>query len=398
MQKQKVAIWGTGRFGELAYYYYKDSCEIVYFVDSNSAKWDKKYMSIPICSPSILADTDISVILAFQTGRERTKEILKKQYHVEKITEFDVEEKICQYDVKDKFFQDANSVIVIFSGGLGNQLFQYAVYKYFEGRGKKVYADISYYRNIGIMSFKLLEVFQINELNLLESDTYRKKIFEEIVQEGENVKYLIYKEPTVYEVKEKRMDLSIIDITGGILSGTFQTTFFYENRNRMIWNKLSFRECTEEFFEKFKILSEKKNLVSVHIRRGDYLLARNESLYGKICTEMYYENAMEYVNKRVENAIFCFFSDDIEWAKLKYKQEGAIFISKSHFSNYRDWYDLYLMSLCKHNIIANSTFSWWGAMLNEHSDKIVVAPEKWVNTCKYTDIYPTKWISMKGNE
>lgn len=64
------------------------------------------------------------------------------------------------------------------------------------------------------------------------------------------------------------------------------------------------------------------------------------------------------------------------------------------FEKYQDWYDMYLMSICKHNIIANSTFSWWGAWLNQNENKIVAAPERWIHTFDYEDIYPSEWIKI----
>ena len=97
---------------------------------------------------------------------------------------------------------------------------------------------------------------------------------------------------------------------------------------------------------------------------------------------------------KVGNCKFIFFSNDMEWVKRNYNIENAIYVNSTLFDNYQDWYDMYLMSMCKHNIIANSTFSWWGAWLNSNKEKIVIAPNKWVNLCDYKDIYPDDWIKM----
>ena len=100
------------------------------------------------------------------------------------------------------------------------------------------------------------------------------------------------------------------------------------------------------------------------------------------------------MKEKVNNCRFYFFSDDIEEIKEHYKMDNAVYVEKAMFDGYEDWYDMYLMSICKHNIIANSTFSWWGAWLNRHEDKIVIAPEKWINSCDYQDIYPKGWMQM----
>ena len=92
--------------------------------------------------------------------------------------------------------------------------------------------------------------------------------------------------------------------------------------------------------------------------------------------------------------MFSFLSDDNARVKKQYPMEQAVYADYGLSGNYKDWYDLYLMSMCTHHILANSTFSWWGAWLNQRRDKIVVAPQKWMNVCDYKDIYPEGWITM----
>ena len=100
------------------------------------------------------------------------------------------------------------------------------------------------------------------------------------------------------------------------------------------------------------------------------------------------------MREHIPDCCFCFFSDDIEWVKVNYAMSNDVCIEKDMFDSYEDWYDMYLMSICSHNIIANSTFSWWGAWLNQNEDKTVIAPQKWLNGCDYIDIYPPEWITM----
>jgi hypothetical protein len=133
------------------------------------------------------------------------------------------------------------------------------------------------------------------------------------------------------------------------------------------------------------------NSVSVHIRRADYL--QHEDFYGGICTFEYYRNAIKYFMKNIDNPIFYFFSDDIEWVVEQFENLPIYkFVNINHSND--NWQDMYLMSQCNHNIIANSTFSWWGAWLNSNPKKLVLAPRKWSNMYENIDIYPPDWIKI----
>lgn len=112
-----------------------------------------------------------------------------------------------------------------------------------------------------------------------------------------------------------------------------------------------------------------KNSVSIHVRRGDYLLSRD---FLTVLPLFYYQRAMREVERQRQIDIILMFSDDIEWCKLNFNDKRMVFIE-----GHPDYEDLYLMSLCENHIIANSGFSWWGSYLNESEDKIVVAPKKW---------------------
>lgn len=131
-----------------------------------------------------------------------------------------------------------------------------------------------------------------------------------------------------------------------------------------------------------------KESVSVHIRRGDYI---NSSNFG-VCSIDYYKLAMSFISEKISDPIFVFFSDDIDWVKENIPCPNAIYVSCNHGID--SWQDMYLMTQCKHNIIANSSFSWWGAWLNNNSNKIVIAPAKWFNYSPNYDILPKEWITL----
>lgn len=132
--------------------------------------------------------------------------------------------------------------------------------------------------------------------------------------------------------------------------------------------------------------------MSVHIRRGDYLSASFANGFGNCCPLDYYQRAIAMISKTVDKPLFVFFSDDMEWVKENFAGEDCLFVS--HNKGVDSWQDMYLMSLCNHNIIANSTFSWWGAWLNHHEDKMVIAPKKWWSTIENDDVVPETWMRI----
>ena len=132
------------------------------------------------------------------------------------------------------------------------------------------------------------------------------------------------------------------------------------------------------------------NTVGVHVRRTDYL---NDLRYGFI-GEHYYKNAISLIKLKVTNPCFIFFSDDVEWCEKTFKGESIFF--SDDFGIKEDYEQLYLMSKCKHQIIANSSFSWWSAWLNEYPNKLVVRPIKPFNdpSLLYENHYPSSWIAI----
>ena len=140
-----------------------------------------------------------------------------------------------------------------------------------------------------------------------------------------------------------------------------------------------------------------ENSVSVHIRRGDYLNSQFVNIYGNICTLEYYQKAIAYMKTNMSEPHFYFFSDDTHWVREHVGEFGLlehqITIIEDNIGD-RSFVDLYLMSNCRSHIIANSTFSWWGAWLGNNEDKIVVAPGKWFQNHETTDIICDDWIKI----
>lgn len=194
-------------------------------------------------------------------------------------------------------------------------------------------------------------------------------------------------------------------------SGTTQIPFDYKEVTREdsafydgYWqNEKNFLPIRGKVIDTFKFseFTDEKNLAlaeklkgvraaSCHVRRGDYL---NDPVYG-VCNSQYYAGAVTELNQTVNPDMYCIFSDDIEWCKenlvdLIGRDKEVIFVDwNKGKESYRD---MQLMSLCHYNIIANSSFSWWGAWLNNHEDKVVLAPEIWMNKPLVNDPICDSW-------
>lgn len=133
--------------------------------------------------------------------------------------------------------------------------------------------------------------------------------------------------------------------------------------------------------------------VSCHVRRGDYL---NDPVYG-VCSNDYYANAIAELENMVAPEMYCIFSDDIAWCKDNISSmigdKEIVFVDWNKGKD--SFRDMQLMSMCHYNIIANSSFSWWGAWLNNHKDKVILAPEKWMNKPLVNDPICEDWKRIK---
>lgn len=177
--------------------------------------------------------------------------------------------------------------------------------------------------------------------------------------------------------------------------GNFQSEKYFSAIQDEIRKDFQFKIPLEKENEQWKNKIENFSSVSLHIRRGDYLsIAKNVSKFAQLSLQYYYD-AIKYISAKIDNPIFFIFSDDSEWVKANLKTDFQThFIDSNKGKN--SYCDMQLMSYCKHNIIANSTFSWWGAWLNNNQDKMVIAPNAWFADISINsqDIIPSKWIKL----
>lgn len=142
---------------------------------------------------------------------------------------------------------------------------------------------------------------------------------------------------------------------------------------------------------------ESVNAVSVHFRRGDYITNPVAGRVLGVLTKDYYEQTIERIASEVNDPVFYLFSDDVEWVKNNFKIDYKHHIVEATATN-KNWHDMLMMSKCKHHIIANSSFSWWGAWLNPDPNKIVIAPAQWFADTALNktsvNITPAEWIRL----
>lgn len=281
-------------------------------------------------------------------------------------------------------------IIIKAMGGLGNQLQQYALYKKLESLGKDVRLDVSWFQNPDVQKDVLAE--RKLELDYFEGVSYRiatpediKSVLGRTLGQKESVgaklkrKFLPASNPTFTE--KDMYHEEIFQFTDKYLEGYWACEKYYADILPHIRQEIRFPRQNNDIIEKNEAAVRKMKeteSVSVHIRRGDYLDGTNRAIFGGISTEMYYKSAIAYIKERNPEARFFFFSDDIPYVKERYNEDSYEIIDWNHDEN--SFYDMMLMSRCKHNIAANSTFSFWGARLNPNPSKIMIRPSIHKNT------------------
>lgn len=286
--------------------------------------------------------------------------------------------------------------VVRFKGGLGNQMFQYALVEALRDRGREVKCSLGYYRNHpNLRPFELDQVFKDVVLDEISDEDFEvinarwrqiKKNKDSLTKLQENVKQRFF---WVEESgKEQTYQEDVFRTRNCTFVGYWQSDKYFQmcsERIRRIF-------CFYNLENSLRMLGEKlkENYVGIHVRRQDYLM---DSKYNTFSID-YYQRAIKYFLTIIPETKFIFFSDDTEWVKKHFETENALICSEGMFEEYKDWYDMYLMTQCAGNIIANSSFSWWGAWLSQNKNSIVIAPKKWINNKETPDIWCDSWIRM----
>lgn len=267
-------------------------------------------------------------------------------------------------------------IIIQVAGGLGNQLQQYALYRKFVSMGKEARLDLSWFAPVNQKG----ERFAPRELELSYFD---RLVYEECTPEEKT--RLIGSDGLWGKLRRRLLPGSVrwfretqmyhpelLKLEDAYVSGYFACEKYYGDILYSLREKIQFPESANP--ENRRLAEEMGSCesVSVHIRRGDYLDPENAAMFGNICTETYYRSAIGLLRELCGKPHFYLFSDDADYARGHFCGEEYTVVDVNHGRD--SFYDMQLMSRCKHNVCANSTFSFWGARLNENESKIMVRP------------------------
>jgi glycosyl transferase family 11 len=274
-------------------------------------------------------------------------------------------------------------IVIRLMGGLGNTLFQYALGRSLESQGKEVLFER------GILDACSARTYLLDDFhtNIRFTDTV---LAPEITEDGMPFR------PEVFAYDNRT------------LTGYWQTEKYFSNIARELRSELTPTYTSARTREAASRMAG-TNSVALHIRRSDSLSARALPFHGLLCETDYYNLAIEHVRKRLPNPEFFVFSDDIPWC-MNHLDFPATFVSHNAMSGEcdsngivtkgyrgRECEDIWLMSQCRHAVIANSSFSWWGAWLGDNKpDRLVVAPKQWFVALNMDarDIVPLRWTTL----
>ncbi|QNM86252.1 alpha-1,2-fucosyltransferase [Polaribacter pectinis] len=291
-----------------------------------------------------------------------------------------------------------NKVIVSINGGLGNQMFQLAFGSIIAKKNNsKLVLDKSFFNedkkdpNCAFRSFDL-DIFNIRYKEL---STLKKSVISKIINKFFTKKNNTYREPSFDFNSEALRLKSPVSIYGYFQS--YKYFVGYEGFVKSIFTFPKDKIGPQNHQILNEIIANKS--ISIHIRRGDYVNdSKTNKTHGTCSLDYYYQAIEEITKNKTNNYNLYFFSDDIDWVKEKF---NIINISKNYISNntaQNSWIDMFLMSNCKHNIIANSSFSFWGAWLNSNPNKKVIAPKKWfldqTLEAQSQNLIPPQWIRI----
>lgn len=292
-------------------------------------------------------------------------------------------------------------ILTMREAGIGSQMLQYAMVKSLTHDSQLEFKiDIHRVNNSSSEAYhngyELDRVFCLDNIaSEQEIQNLNKKLSWQrfIRRAGVVIKQLSgFKKPNL--IKEKGLAYQTIDLKDdSFVEGFWVSYKYYYHNIDTIRQCFTFSIPEDELNQYYEETIRGCNAVSLHVRRGDYVTNQGFFEIVGVCSMDYYRDAVTFISDKVENPVFFVFSDDIEWCRKNLQFSNVEVHYIDHNKKDASYIDMYLMSICKHNIIANSSFSMWGAMLNKNTNKIVICPDKWSvsSIVESRDICPPDW-------
>lgn len=296
-------------------------------------------------------------------------------------------------------------IIVRLMGGLGNQLFQYAIGRNLSSlTNARLKFDFKYKNpqrpfqlNFFSVSTELATWFENDRIAFPFSRSFSSRFVRFIQRRIPNKVATLLDSPNYVQEKTLNFDpeLLIKVRPSCYLDGYWQSEKYFSRISNELRKELLPRKNLSDSVKKFLDLISANNSVSLHVRRGDYVKSEETNQFHGVCSKEYYAQSWQYIAERIDNPSFYIFSDDMEWAKTELSIPfQTVYVSDSKL--FSDGDELWMMSRCKHHIIANSSFSWWGAWLSYQEGSITIAPKKWFASLQVNldDRLPASWIRL----
>ncbi len=274
-------------------------------------------------------------------------------------------------------------IIARLQGGLGNQMFQYAAARALaEKNSTSVALDLTWFGQ----AFDADTTPRHYELDCFALDSTTKKYKNRLIIK------VLYSRSTIYNEPYFHYNPDLLKLPNHtVLNGYFQSEQYFADIRELLLEDFRWQKAPTGKNKKLaEELTKDKSSVSLHIRRGDYASNENTAKYHGLTGLEYYKSATKQIEKQIKAPRFYIFSDDPAWCRANLKLK--------HPTTFVDWNtdgaeDMRLMSKCQHNIIANSSFSWWAAWLNQNPAKIVIAPQRWFAHAESNtkDVIPKSW-------
>lgn len=294
-------------------------------------------------------------------------------------------------------------VIVRLTGGLGNQMFQYSAARRISlVNNDRLLLDLGWFEEVGNWTPRSFElsVFAISIVSAKQDEvkalrtSRQNPIFRRLPSVLKAV--VFHRNQSHIIEKSFHFDSEVLDVRGDVyLDGFWQSSKYFADIEDTIRSDFSFVGDPGDANRNMADIIRSCEAVAVHVRRGDYVTLADANAFHGVCSLGYYRSAIDHIKGQVANPCFFVFSDDISWAR-----ENLHFHSPTYYVDHNgvaasNW-DMWLMSQCRHHVIANSSFSWWGAWLAPFSEKIVIAPWQWFKNSDNDprDLLPESWVRL----